>query len=296
MTHVSRRQLLAGLSLSFITPTAVWAAGTSPSEQVRELEAAAGGRLGVAALDLGTNAYWHYRADECFAMCSTFKFLAAAFVLARVDRGQESLSRRITYDLRDLVDYSPITAPHAGTAEMDIAALCEAAVTVSDNTAANLILESFGGPAGLTKYLRSLGDEVTRLDRIEPELNEATPGDPRDTTSPAAMLGLMRRLLIGDALKADSRARLVGWLKACTTGDSRLRAGLPSGWIAGDKTGTGHHGSTNDIVIAWPPKAGKNGRAPILIAAYYTGSQSQQATRDYVLAEVARILARRIVG
>jgi beta-lactamase class A len=288
MTHVSRRELLAGLSIACVAPASAWATG---AEQLRELEAAAGGRLGVAALDLSTDARWQYRAGERFAMCSTFKFLAAAYVLARVDQGQESLSRRITYEKRDLVAYSPATAPHAGTTGLDMAALCEATVTISDNTAANLMLASFGGPAGLTQYLRSLGDEVSRLDRIEPELNEATPNDPRDTTSPAAMLGLMQRLLIGDALTSASRTLLTDWLKACKTGDSRLRAGLPSGWIVGDKTGTGNHGSTNDIAIAWPP-----GRAPVLIAAYYTESKSQQATRDYVLAEVARIIGRQIGG
>jgi len=287
MAQVSRRHVLISLTLGLVAPTGAWAADAT--EKLRDLEAAAGGQLGVAALDLGAGGRWQYRADERFAMCSTFKFLAAAFVLARVDRGQESLARRITYQKSDLVDYSPTTAPHAGAAGLDMAALCEAAVTISDNTAANLMLASFGGPAGLTQYLRTLGDEVTRLDRNEPEVNEATPDDARDTTSPNAMLGLLQRLLIGDALTRDSRARLIGWLKTCTTGDTRLRAGLPAGWIVGDKTGTGYHGATNDIAMAWPPDG-----APILIAAYYTESKSQQATRDYVLAEVARIVARSI--
>ena len=222
-------------------------------------------------------------------MCSTFKFLAAAFVLARVDRGEESLSRKIAYEQRDLVDYSPVTEPHTGTGGMTMGELCEAAVTLSDNAAANLMLASFGGPAGLTAFVRTLGDTVTRLDRIEPELNEAAPGDPRDTTSPNAMLGTMQRLLTSNVLKPDSRALLINWLKGCKTGDARLRAGLPEGWVVGDKTGTGDHGTANDIAIAWLP-----GHAPILIAAYYTESKSQQATRDYVLAETARIVMRAV--
>jgi beta-lactamase class A len=291
VTPVSRRHALIGLSLASFAPALARAAILSVPDQLRDLEAAAGGRLGVAALNLADGEMWRYRADERFAMCSTFKFLAAAFVLARVDRGQESLARRIAYERHELLDYSPATRPNAGPSGMDMASLCEAAVTMSDNTAANLMLASFGGPAGLTQYLRTLGDEVTRLDRLEPELNEATPGDPRDTTSPNAMLGLMQRILTSDVLRPDSRALLINWLKGCKTGDTRLRAGFSEGWIVGDKTGTGYHGSTNDIAIAWVP-----GHAPILIAAYYTESKSQQATRDYVIAEVARIVSRQVRG
>ena len=163
-------------------------------------------------------------------MCSTFKFLAVAFVLARVDRGEERLDRRITFTEQDLVTYSPVTKERVGATGMTIAELCDAAITVSDNAAGNLLLASFGGPPALTAYARSLGDEVTRLDRIETDLNEATPGDPRDTTTPTAMAENVRRLVVGDALSAPSRERLKALLIANKTGDARLRAGFPKTW------------------------------------------------------------------
>jgi len=166
---------------------------------------------------------------------------------------------------------------------MTMAEICDAAVTLSDNTAGNLMFASFGGPAALTAYARSLGDRATRLDRLETELNEAKPGDPRDTTTPAAMLGTMQRLLIEDALSASSRDRLIGWLLASKTGARRLRAGLPADWRVGDKTGTGNNGTANDIAIVLPP-----GRAPILIAAYYTEATIADDARNTVLAEAGR--------
>ena len=167
---------------------------------------------------------------------------------------------------------------------MTLADICDAAVTLSDNTAGNLLLKSFGGPAGLTAFARSLGDGVTRLDRFETELNEAKPGDPRDTTAPAAMLGTMQRLLVGNALSASSRERLIGWLVGSKTGGRRLRAGMAKDWRVGDKTGGGENGTANDIAIAWPP-----GRAPILIAVYYTGSTIPDDVRNAVIAEAGRL-------
>ena len=250
------------------------------------LERRHGGRLGVAVLDTGSGRRMAHRADERFAMASTFKFLAAAFVLARCDKGEEGLERRIAFAQQDLVTYSPNTEKHVGAGGMTVAELCEAAVTLSDNTAANILLASFGGPEGLTAYVRSLGDDTTRLDRIETALNEATPGDPRDTTTPAAMLETMQKLLLGGALSRASREQLTAWLVANKTGDQRLRAGVPQGWRVGDKTGTGGHGATNDIGILWPP-----GRAPILVAAYFAEAQASEPERSAVLAEVGRIAA-----
>ena len=217
-------------------------------------------------------------------MSSTFKFLAAALVLGRVDRDQERLDRRIVFSDKDLVTYSPVTKDHVGPGGMSMAEICEAAVTLSDNTAGNLMLASFGGPAALTVYARALGDGLTRLDRIETELNEAAPEDPRDTTTPNAMLGDMQRLVDGDALSAGSRERLIGWLLACKTGGERLRAGLPSDWRVGDKTGGGNNGTANDIAVAWPP-----GRAPILVAVYFTGSTVADDARSAVIADAGRI-------
>ena len=281
---MSRRSALAAalLAVSGGAPRRAWAEDSA----FRALERRHGGRLGVAVLDTGSGRRMAHRPDERFAMASTFKFLAAAFVLARCDKGEERLQRRIAFAQQDLVTYSPITEKHIGQGGMTMAELCEAAVTLSDNTAANLLLASFGGPAGLTAYVRSLGDDTARLDRIETALNEATPGDPRDTTTPAAMLGTMQKLLVGEALSRASREQLIAWLVANKTGDQRLRAGVPQGWRVGDKTGTGGHGATNDIGILWPP-----GRAPILVAAYFAEAQASDAERSAVLAEVGRIAA-----
>jgi beta-lactamase class A len=277
-----RRTLLAAPLLA-----APVARAAEVGEALAALEARHGGRLGVAVLDSGSGRRLMHRGGERFALTSTFKFLAAAHVLARVDRGEERLDRRVAYAKEDLVPYSPVTGQHA---ELTIGALCDAAVTLSDNTAGNLLLDSFGGPAGLTAWLRGLGDGVTRLDRRETALNEARPGDPRDTTTPEAMLGLMQALLLGPVLSADGRARLTAWLVANKTGDKRLRAGVPEGWRVGDKTGSGENNVANDIAILWPPLP-PPGRAPILVAAYYAESRATEPERNAVLAEVGRIAA-----
>jgi beta-lactamase class A len=171
---------------------------------------------------------------------------------------------------------------------MSVEALCAATISWSDNGAANLLMDSAGGPPAVTAYARALGDPVTRLDRVEPALNTAIPGDPRDTTTPAAMLANLQRLACGDALAPASRARLVEWLKGCKTAGGRIPSGLPKGWTSGDKTGTGANNSANDVAIVWPPP----GRPPILIAAYYTGSHLYPESRDAVLADVARMVAK----
>jgi beta-lactamase class A len=274
---IARRGFLAA-------PLLAVPAFANDASPLAEVERRNGGRLGVAALDTASGRRVGHRTDELFPLCSTFKFLAAAFVLARVDRGEEKLDRRVVFSEKDLVTYSPVTKDHVGPGGMSMVEICEAAVTLSDNTAGNLMLASFGGPSGLTSYVRSLGDRTTRLDRIETELNEAKPGDPRDTTAPAAMLGTMQRLLIEDALSAASRDRLIGWLLAGKTGARRLRAGLPADWRVGDKTGTGGNGTVNDVAIAFPP-----GRSPILIAAYYTESTISDDARNTVIADAARL-------
>ena len=275
---LTRRTLLQSLLLYRI-------AGAG-ADALIDLERKSGGRLGVAILDTGSGKALAHRAGERFPMCSTFKFLAAAAVLARVDRKQETLERRIPFTKADLLEYAPVTTPRVGEGTMPLGDLCEAAVTMSDNTAANLLLATFGGPKGLTAYARSIGDRVTRLDRNEPALNEATPGDPRDTTSPTAMLTTMKTLLLGSALTPASREKLTAWLVANKTGNARLRAGIPAGWRVGDKTGTGNHGATNDIGILFPPN-----RKPILVAAYLTESNTATAVREGVLADVGRIAA-----
>lgn len=289
-----RSLLLAGAYAAALVPFRHAFAKASPAVEsmharLQALERRHGGRLGVSILDTASGKRIGHRADERFPLCSTFKFLAAAQVLARVDRGEEQLQRRIVYSDKDLVTYSPETGKHVGAPGMTLAELCHAAITLSDNTAGNLLLDSFGGPAGLTAFARGLGDAVTRLDRRETELNEATPGDPRDTTTPAAMLDDMRHLLLGDVLSPASRRQLTDWLLANATGGSRLRAGMPVDWRVGDKTGTGENGASNDIAIVWPPD-----RAPLLITAYYAESRVPQETRNAVLAEVGRIAIGRI--
>jgi beta-lactamase class A len=268
-------------------PQTPWPANAS--ERLAMLEKRSGGRLGVALLDTGNGASLQHRGDERFALCSTFKLLAAALVLRRVDQGRERLDRRVHYTKGDVVTYSPETERHAGDG-MTVAQLCEAALTLSDNTAANLILTSFGGPASWTQFARSLGDQVSQLDRIETALNDVAPGDPRDTTTPAAMVSDMRAVLIGDTLTAASRAQLIAWLMANKTGDKRLRAGLPSSWHVGDKTGSGFRGEANDIAILWPEEAGQD-RAPLLAAVYFNAPSASNDARNAVIAEVGHLVA-----
>ena len=260
--------------------------GQAEADRWRDLEASVSGRLGVAVLDTGTGDLSGHRLDERFPMCSTFKTLAAALVLARVDAGHERLDRRVVVARGDLLEWAPVTSRHVGGAGMTVGELCEAAITVSDNTAANLLLASAGGPAAVTEFARRLGDPATRLDRNEPALNEAAPGDPRDTSTPRAMAQTLRKLLLDDGLSAASRARLVAWMTANTTGAKRLRAGLPAGWRVADKTGTGRLGTTNDIGVLWPP-----GRPPLVVVAYLTECKAAADAREAALAGVGRRIA-----
>ena len=262
---------------------------TGPRRSIAEIEARVGGRVGVFALDTGTGRQLAHRPDERFAMCSTFKWALAAAILARVDRAELSLDDRVAYGSSDLLEHAPATREHVAEGSMTVDALARAAVTVSDNTAANLLLAKVSGPAGFTQFVRSLSDPVTRLDRDEPTLNANDPGDARDTTSPRAMVGLMRRVLCGDALSTASRERLLGWLRACETGKDRLRAGLPRDWTVGDKTGSGGHHTINDVAIAVPP-----GRAPILIAAYMSEGPFGDVVLPAAHADVGRLVAREL--
>lgn len=289
---VTRRQFALGagtVALSRVGLAPVeGAAGWPPRliDAFARIEAEGGGRLGVALLDTGSGARAEHRGTERFPLCSTFKLLAASAVLARVDQGDERLDRRVQFAPDDLVTYSPATQPRAGGAGMTLAELCEAAVVLSDNTAANLLLGAIGGPAGLTAYLRGLGDATTRLDRIEPDLNAATPGDVRDTTSPVAMTDNLQRLVLGEALSARSRDQLTTWLVGNRTGDARLRAGLPQDWRVGDKTGTGDHDTANDVAVLWPRR-----RAPLVLTVYLTGAPGAIERRNSAIAAVARAVA-----
>ena len=290
---ISRRHLLlTGAPALLLVPRLVLAqsseafGGPAFAAAIAAIEAKSGGRLGVAVRDTATGATFARRGDERFPMCSTFKFLLAAAVLAEVDAGRLRLDSTLPITKADLIAYSPMTESLVGTVA-SIAALCEAAVTLSDNTAANVLLKTLGGPAQLTAFLRRSGDSVTRLDRNEPTLNEGKPGDPRDTTTPLAMLGDLDRMVLGSVLTPASRQQLAQWLVANRTGDTRLRAGLPKDWRVGDKTGTGPRGSgINDIAVIWPP-----GRAPLLVTSYLTETALDTKAGHAVHMEVARALA-----
>jgi beta-lactamase class A len=258
---------------------------TNIKEALQQLEVNAQGRLGVHVVDTATGQEYGHRSDERFMLLSTFKLLACAIVLARVDRGEESLARRIRYRKQDLVAWSPVTELHVDGEGLSLAQLCDAAMTSSDNTAANLILASFGGPKALTAFARKLGDSVTRLDRNEPTLNIRTAAEALDTTSPRAMAKNLQTLLTGQVLSASSRQLLLQWLLANTTGDKRLKAGIPAGWTIGDKTGT-NKTNANDIAILMPPQS-----APIFVTAYLADSTASSQTRDETIAEVGRLVA-----
>jgi beta-lactamase class A len=258
------------------------------SDPLAQLEKDNNGRLGVAVLDTGSGKSAGYRTNERFAMCSTFKMLLAAAVLHRADTGKESLDRTIVMPTTGFLGNSPITQEHAGRG-MTVRELCAAIITRSDNTGANLLLDTIGGPSGMTQFARSLGDNVTRLDRTETSLNEALPGDPRDTTSPTAMVANWRKLLVGDTLSLSSRKQLTDWLIANKTGDERLRKGLPAGWIVGDKTGSNGENTSNDVAIIWPAK-----RPPVIVAAYLTACPGTEAKRNAVLAEVGKLVVKHI--
>ncbi|GLY14532.1 hypothetical protein Kisp01_15470 [Kineosporia sp. NBRC 101677] len=262
------------------SPTPTTTASAAPSTAVfTELEETYEARLGLYAVDTDSGRDIAYRADELFAMCSTFKFLAAATVLSAV--GVPGLSEQISYTEEDMVDFSPVTE---GKTSMSLGELCQAALQESDNTAGNLLLAKVGGTQGVNRFVQSLGDKVTRLDRIEPDLNEAVPGDERDTSN-VQMLGLdLYMLLEGDALPEAARRRLKQWMQGSNTGGERIRAAVPKGWKVAGKTGTGSYGTANDIALVYP----KGGRAPIVISIMSDKSGKNAEPDEKLLEEAAR--------
>ncbi len=285
-------RILLASATSNVTSNPAWGhhAGKLKA-RLAEIDKRSGGRLGCAVLDTTAGTVVSHRGDERFPMCSTFKASAVAFVLQRVDRRAERLDRRIVFSEHDILSHAPITKLHVGGDGMSVADLCAAAITESDNTAANLLLASFGGPAALTNFWRSIGDTVTRLDRPELELNEGKPGDPRDTTSPIAMLANLRKFVLGDVLAPPSRKMFTKWLVRNSTGDARLRAGFPRNCEIGDKTGTGGYQTANDIAVIWPLN-----HKPLVVAAYLTQGKGSDDDRDRVLADVGRAVADEIIS
>jgi len=282
---LDRRTLLAAAPA-----LAAWPAlAKAPPPVLQAYERDTRGRIGVHAENLATGAKITWRAEERFVMCSTFKLSLAAFVLARADSGREQLEHMIPYGVDDLMDYAPAARQNLAKGAMSVADMCRAAVELSDNTCANLLLARVGGPTALTAFWRSIGDSVTRLDHNEPVLNRSPPGDPHDTTTPAAMAGNLRRLALGKVLSPGGRARLVGWMVNCKTGGDRLRAGLPKGWRVGDKTGNNGADAAGDLAVAWPDAGG-----PLLICAYTQGGSPTAPQIAAVFMEIGRLASQRL--
>jgi beta-lactamase class A len=288
---LTRRDFLASgtlaLTASIAAPLKSQTSSTlsNLSQSFEQLEMSCGGRLGIAVLDTQTGQRAGHREDQRFAMCSTFKVLLTAAILQQVDENHLSLAHAVSIPKTGLVSHSPITGQHAGHA-LPIRDLCAAAMTQSDNTAANLLLSLLGGPASVTRYARSMGDNITRLDRIEPELNLTNHGELRDTTTPLAMLTDLQSLLLGKVLSPASRNQLTAWMLANTTGAERLRAHLPGTWRVADKTGSNGDDTSNDIGALFPPQ-----HAPILVTAYLTACPGDEARRSAVLAQVGKLIA-----
>ena len=262
---IARRTLLAAVPAVCLSGRSLAGPAFAPglASAVAAAERITGGRVGLAVLDTATGHRFRHRGAERFGMASTFKFVLCGAILNLVDAGRLHLDTMIAVTAADMVSNSPVTEKFVGKSA-SIAALCEAAMTYSDNAAANLLLSLVGGPAGLTRFLRAGGDAVTRLDRIEPDLNNVPFGEVRDTTTPDSMLATLRHLLLGDRLSPASRAQLLAWMIDNRTGAKKLRAGLPASWRIGDKTGGWNDSVSNDIAVIWPP-----GRtAPLLVTGY----------------------------
>jgi beta-lactamase class A len=282
---LSRRTFL-GASATFLA---------SPA-RARELpvladyELKTGGRIGAYAENLKTGTKFAWRGNERFVMCSTFKASLVACTLARIDRGEENLDRMIAYGPEDIQDfYAPVAKQNLARARMSVAEMCEAAVELSDNVCANLLLASVGGPGALTSFWRSIGDMTSRLDHNEPVLNRSKPGDPHDTTTPVAMAGNLRRFLLGDLLSAQSRSRLLNWMIACKTGANRLRGGLPADWRIADKTGNNGTDAAGDIAMAWPMPD-----LPVAICVYTQGGAPSAVQLESVFGNVGRAVAEMV--
>ena len=281
-----RRTLLAAGPLLAAWPRMAAAA----PEPLRAYERASGGRVGVYARNVATGATLAWRPDERFVMCSTFKASLAALVLTRVDRGSDRLDRLIPYTAADLLEYAPVAREHLAKGALSVGEMCKAAVELSDNTCANLLLARVGGPAALTAFWRSIGDALSRLDHDEPLLNRTPPGRDDDTTTPAAMAGNLRRFVLGDVLSALSREHFTGWLLGCQTGGNRLRAGMPPGWRIGDKTGNNGNDAAGDIAVIWPSSA-----APLVVCAYTRGGSPTAAQLLTLFTDLGRLVARELV-
>ena len=287
-----RTLLLSGATLA-LTNLAVpaWAASSAPEEpsttlhrNLAELERGANGRLGVALINTANAQEFLYRAEERFPFCSTFKLVLAAAGLHESMSRPGLMTKHISYRESDLLEYAPVARENLAQG-MSVFQLCAATLQYSDNTAANLLIKELGGLDRVNRFALNIGDRAFRLDRWEPELNTALPGDPRDTTTPMAMAASVQKIVLGNVLAEPLREQLVTWLKGNTTGDASIRAGTPTGWSVGDKTGSGSYGTTNDVAVLWP-RVG----APVVLATYFTQHQKDAEARRDVLAGATRLV------
>jgi beta-lactamase class A len=283
---ITRRNALA---LALAAALADPAKAASAQRTLKALHKRIGGRLGVHVLDSQSGKRIAYDDQSRYAMASTFKLPLAAALLWQVDHGAFRLSHTLPISKEILKPHSPVVEAKlaSGSTAMTITELCSAVVVHSDNAAANVLLAGLGGPDGFTKFMRSIGDQVTRLDRLEPELNSNVPGDPRDTTTPRAMVDSLLRIFTQDVLSLTSRAMLIDWMSNARTGLDRVRGGLPKSWPAGDKTGSGANGAVNDLCIAYPPD-----RRPIFIAVYMSESTLDTKVLAAAQAEVGTLVAQ----
>ncbi|WP_441241280.1 class A beta-lactamase [Tardiphaga sp. 768_D3_N2_1] len=290
---INRRTLLAAAPA-----LAVWPALAKEKEKdapaalhapLQAYERDTGGRIGVYAENLKTGAKIAWRANERFVMCSTFKASLAACVLARIDRGEDKPDQMISYAAADLLQHAPVARENLAKGALSVADMCKAIVEVSDNACANMLLARVGGPAALTAFWNKTGDSVSRLDHNEPLLNRSRPGNPQDTTTPAAMAGNVKRFITGNVLTPASRDQLIDWMVNCKTGDKRLRAGLPKAWKIGDKTGNNGKDAAGDIAVTWPKPD-----QPVVIAAYTQGGTPTAAQLETVFKAIGELVGRQL--
>jgi beta-lactamase class A len=282
--HLKRRTVLLSLPALLAAPAM---SREVPLDPIKEYERGSGGHIGVYAENLSSGAKFAWRAHDRFVMCSAFKASLVAFVLSKVDRGQDDLREMIPYSRADIGElYSPAAKANLAKGALSVRDMCKAAVELSDGACTNLLLRRVGGPPAMTSFWRTVGDDVTRLDHPEPFLNRTPAGDSHDTTTPAAMADNLRKFVLGNVLSERSRTDLKEWLIGCQTGDDRLRAGLPKNWVTGDKTGHNDKDAAGDIAISWPDPG-----TPIVVCAYTRGGAPSDPQFDAVFAGVGRLVA-----
>ena len=279
MLNTTKNILLCTLLL---TSTSVLA--TTLNNSISAIEQRISGRIGVAVLDTKNKQTWAYNGNSHFPMMSTFKTLACAKMLRKSANGELDLSTSSLIKAEELIPWSPVTKTFVNK-NISVAKACEATMLTSDNTAANIVLQHIGGPQGVTSFLREIGDKVSQLDRIEPELNEAKVGDLRDTTTPIAIVSTLSRLLLGDVLLDTDKNQLRTWMQKNKVSDPLLRSILPQGWFIADRSGAGGNGSRGITAMLW-----NSGRQPLIISIYLTETELAMAMRNEIIVEIGKLI------